>query len=186
MAGDTESSVALGISSLVSKSLVTLDGRKAARRWRLLETVRVYSLEKLAASGEHGRAMRRLAEFCLILFAPFAIESELQAAIDDLGRYRREVDNLRAALKWAFSPGGDTALGVELAATASDFWVAVSLVAECCEWAEKALGQIGDAAGTRREMVLRCSLGIALIYTQGMTPHAREILTAGARTGATA
>jgi non-specific serine/threonine protein kinase len=177
VARETESNVALGTSNLVSKSLVTLDGSEAARRWRLLETVRVYSFEKLAESGEHGQAMPRLTEFYLALFAPFAIESRLQAAIDDLSRYRLEVGNLRAALNWAFSPGGDTALGIELAATASDFWVAVSLVAESRDWAEKALAELGEGAGTRSEMVLRCSLGLALIYTQGMSVHTSEVLT---------
>jgi non-specific serine/threonine protein kinase len=174
---ETESGVALGISSLVSKSLVTLDGSETGRRWRLLDTVRMYSLEKLADSGERGEIMRRLTNFYLALFAPFGIASQLQAAIDDPSAYRREVDNLRAALNWAFSSEGETALGVKLAATATDFWVALSLTAEACEWAEKALMRIGDDAGTRHEMVLRCSLGFALIYTQGSSFRAREVLT---------
>ncbi|MEQ1953821.1 ATP-binding protein [Mesorhizobium yinganensis] len=172
---ETESLVALGISNLVSKSLATLDGSESMPRWRLLETVRVYSHEKLADSGEHGQALRRLAEFCLALFAPFSKEDGLQGAIDDLGRYNREVDTLRSALNWTLSSVGDKALGVDLAATASDFWIASSLATECCDWAEKALAQTG-AVGTRSEMILRCSLGIALIYTQGMSPRAREVL----------
>ncbi len=176
---EMESSVALGISSLVSKSLVVLEGSEAARRWRLLESVRVYSLEKLAALDEHGRAMRRLVEFCLLLFSPLALGSESDVMVDDLEEYRREIGNLRAALNWALSPGGDAALGVALAAAASDFWLGVSLVAEAGEWAGKALGQLGDATGTRSEMVLRCSLGYALIYTQGMSPHARDMLLGG-------
>ncbi|TIL57379.1 MAG: hypothetical protein E5Y79_25215 [Mesorhizobium sp.] len=172
-----ESSVATGISSLVSKSLVTMDGSEAASRWRLLETVRVYGLEKLVLDNEENEtAMRRVVKFYVALFAPFAIESQLQTAIDDLGRYRREIDNLRAGLNWAFSRGGDTALGFELAATVGDFWIAASMVAECCEWAEKALSKIDPAIDTRWEMVLQCSFGIAFIYTQGMTPHARAVL----------
>jgi non-specific serine/threonine protein kinase len=176
VAGDTGTDVALGISSLVSKSLVALDGSESAQRWRLLETVRAYSLEKLVESAEHDQVVRRLAEFCLALFAPFAKESTLRTAMDDLGRFRREVDNLRAALGWAFSSAGDAELGVELAATATDFWIAVSLVSECCEWAEKALAQIGVAAGAHSEMILQGGLGIALIYTQGMSSRAREVL----------
>ena len=168
--------LSLGISSLVSKSLVTLDGSEAARRWRLLETVRVYALEKLADSAEYGQAERRHAEFYLGLFAPFAVASLLQTAIDDLSRYRREIDNLRAALNWAFSTGGDIVLGGALAAAAADFWVAVSLVAECCEWTGKALTHLGDATGTRTEMVLQCSLGFAMIYTRGMGAGARDAL----------
>jgi non-specific serine/threonine protein kinase len=172
---DTESSVVLGISSLVSKSLVTLDESETTRRWRLLETVRVYSLEKLSESAEHTQAARRHAEFYLALFVSFAGEAGLQAAVDDLSRYRREIDNLRAALNWAFSPDGDTVLGVALAA-AADFWVAVSLVSESCEWADKALTHIGDAIDTRHEMVLQCSLGYSLIYTKGMGADARTAL----------
>ena len=48
-------------------------------------------------------------------------EGQLQAALDDLGWYRREIDNLRAALNWAFASGGDAAVGVALAATGADF-----------------------------------------------------------------
>ncbi|MFI0846592.1 ATP-binding protein [Mesorhizobium sp. IMUNJ 23232] len=173
--GGAESSVALDISSLVLKSLVALDGSEVAPRWRLLETVRVYSYEKLVAGGEEGRALRRLSAFCLSLFAPFASETALQSAIDDLGRYIREVDNLRAALAWALSPAGEPSLGIDLAATVTDFWIAASLATECCDWAEKALLRSGGA-GTRSEMILQCGLGIALIYTQGMSRHAREVL----------
>jgi non-specific serine/threonine protein kinase len=69
---ETESSVADGISKLVSKSLVTLDGSASARRWRLLETIRAYALEKLAESGEAEQAAQRHAEFFRDLIAPAA------------------------------------------------------------------------------------------------------------------
>ncbi len=173
---ETGSAVAIGISNLVSKSLVAMEGSEANRRWRLLETVRVYALQKLSESGEFGDAMRRLAQLFLRMFAPFTAEAQLQSALDDLRTFRAEVGNLRAALSWAFSSCGDYQLGVQLAATASDFWVAVSLVAEAGEWAVKALDRIGEAAGTRCEMVLRCSLGFTLIYTQGSSVGAREAL----------
>lgn len=174
--GGTEASVALGISNLVSKSLVSVDGFEEVHRWRLLETVRVYALEKLIEKGEYDEIVRRHARFYLAFFLPFSIEDDLQSAIDHLAAYRREIDNLRAALNWAFSPKGDAGLGVELAVAAADFWPAVSLIGEACEWAVKALASIDGAAGTRREMILRCSLGFGLVYTQGMTPPAREAL----------
>lgn len=173
---DKETSVAVDISSLVSKSLVTLDSSGGPLRWRLLETVRAYSFEKLVQFGESQHANRRLAEYLINLFAPFAVEHEYASAIEDIILYRREVDNLRAALNWTFSAGGDTRLGVELAATSSDFWVAASLLAESGEWASKALDQIGDALDRRSEMVLQCSLGFALIYTEGMSSNTRQVL----------
>jgi non-specific serine/threonine protein kinase len=177
--GDTEhNSFATlnGIANLVDKSLVALEKSEPTGRWRLLETTRAYALERLAESREVGQASRRQAEFYLALFSPFAAGDQLQAGLDDLGRYRREVDNLRAALNWAFSADGDAALGVELAAVVADFWTAVSLLAEAREWAGKALAQIGDAAGTRAEMILQCNLGMALIYTRGMIAPARDVL----------
>jgi non-specific serine/threonine protein kinase len=165
-----------GIANLVTKSLVMLDKSEAGTRWYLLETTRAYALEKLSDSGEAQQTARRQAEFYLALFAPFGTEGQLQTAIDDLGRYRVEVDNLRAALNWAFSSDGDAALGVALAATAADFWAAASLMPEACEWAGKALARIGDAAGTRHEMVLQCCLGITLVLTRGMNDDARKAL----------
>ncbi len=172
----SEAHVAGGISSLVSKSLVTLDRSEATQRWRLLETVRAYAIEKFAGTCGVAAVMRRQAEFYLALFAPFAVEGLQQAALDDLDGYRRELDNLRASLNWAFSPEGDAALGVALAATSTDFWTAASLVAESCEWAERALARIGEAVASRHEMVLQCSLGFALIFTQGSSVRAREAL----------
>jgi non-specific serine/threonine protein kinase len=160
---------------LVAKSLVAADVTGTTPRFRLLDTTRAYAAEKLAESGEATRTARRHAEFYLALFA--AVRS--QGAIENLSRHLLEVDNLRAALNWAFSAGGDAFLGTELAAESIDFWGAASLLGECCEWAEKALAEIGAAAGTRREMVLRCGLGTALIYSRGQSSLAREALTAG-------
>jgi non-specific serine/threonine protein kinase len=165
-----------GIANLVDKSLVVAEKSEPAARWRLLESTRAYALDKLLESGDAARASRGHAEFYVGFFAPFATEGRLQSALDDLGRYRRETDNLRAALNWAFSNDGDTALGVEIAAVASDFWTSLSLLAEAREWAGKALAEIGDAAGTRTEMLLQCSFGMALIYTRGMIAPARDAL----------
>jgi predicted ATPase len=51
------------IANLVAKSLVTLDGSEPTGRWRLLETIRAYALEKLAESGETEQVARQSAEF---------------------------------------------------------------------------------------------------------------------------
>ncbi|MDV4159261.1 winged helix-turn-helix domain-containing protein [Rhizobium brockwellii] len=177
VSGEAEAETALGISNLVSKSLVTFEGAETGPRWRLLETVRAYALEKLGDREHYQRTMRRLTKYFLSFFRPFSEERHLQAAIEEIGRYRREIDNVRAALRWALSPDGDGVLGARLAATTSDFWTAISLVSEAGDWAQKALEYIGEESGSRTEMVLRCALGFALIYTQGMSHRGREVLT---------
>ncbi|TCR63021.1 winged helix-turn-helix domain-containing protein [Bosea sp. BK604] len=175
-----EPAVAERIANLVDKSLIVPD-RIDAGRWRLLETTRAYAAEKLAESGEAGEVARRHAEFFLEVFAPFGTESRLQAAIDELPLYRREIDNLRGALTWAFSDTGDGAIGVRLAATSCDFWIAESLIAECRDWSGRALDQLGGAAGSRDEMVLQCARGRTLLYTRGMIGESLAALEAGLR-----
>jgi non-specific serine/threonine protein kinase len=178
MSGELDASLVMeGIANLVLKSLVSLSQSENVPRWHLLETTRAYASGKLGESGEAAETARLQADFYLALFALFATENQLQAAIDDLGTYRREIDNFRAALNWAFSADGDAAIGVALAAAGADFWVAVSLVAESCEWSGKALARIGSAAGTRYEMILQCNLAMSLIYTKGMIDDARKALT---------
>jgi predicted ATPase/DNA-binding winged helix-turn-helix (wHTH) protein len=51
------------IANLVEKSLVTSDGSAPTGRWRLLETIRAYALEKLAEHRETEQIMQRHAEF---------------------------------------------------------------------------------------------------------------------------
>jgi predicted ATPase len=54
--GGAPMTVGYGIASLVAKSIVSRDGSSPAGRWRLLETIRAYALEK---SPKSGRPMRR-------------------------------------------------------------------------------------------------------------------------------
>ena len=77
------------IANLVAKSLVTLDGAVPAGRWRLLETIRAYALEKLAESGETEQAARRCAEYFRDLVRP-AIHSSPVARIQTPGVFAIE------------------------------------------------------------------------------------------------
>ncbi len=51
----------------------------------------------------------------------------------------RHIDNLRAALDWAFSPEGDASIGVALTAAAVPLWMQLSLLEECRRRVERAL-----------------------------------------------
>lgn len=175
-AGATASVVAEGIASLVAKSLVALDASTPSGRWRLLETIRAYALDKLVESGEAEQIARRHAEFFRGLLAP-AMAGPLVAP-DDLPRYAREIDNLRAALDWAFSrEGGDVEVGIGLAVAALPIFPPLSLLPECYRWSEQALLALDDTKrGTVEEMRLQASLGYSLMYTRGGDDEARAPL----------
>ncbi|MFC6491765.1 winged helix-turn-helix domain-containing protein [Ancylobacter dichloromethanicus] len=172
MCAHSPSEVADCLSNLVEKSIVTFDRSTPDERWRLLETVRAYAMDKLAGSGDWHATVRRQAEYFRDFFATFNPDPKADQDIsgEDLPRYAREIDNLRAALSWAFSASGDVPLGVELATASVNFWLAVPLLDECSNWTTKALASLDDSGNSEQEMVLRCALGQSLMFTEGMTP----------------
>jgi non-specific serine/threonine protein kinase len=167
------------ISSLVEKSIVTFDRSTPDERWRLLETVRAYAMDKLASSGELHSVSRRHAEYFRDFFATFNFGSNADQEIsgEELPRYNREIDNLRAALAWAFAPLGDATLGIALAAASVAFWLAESLLGECRNWTTKALDGLGRTGNAGQEMVLRSGLGQSLMFAEGMTSATYTNLT---------
>ena len=100
------------VANLVAKSLVVADIGGSLTRYRLLDTTRAYALEKLAQNGELDAVARRHAEFYRDLFEQAETEWETRPTAEWLADYGWRLDNLRAALDWAFSPGGDLSVGV--------------------------------------------------------------------------
>jgi predicted ATPase/Flp pilus assembly protein TadD len=161
------------VASLVTKSLVTANVGDATDHHRLLETTRAYAIEKLAESGELTSVGRRHAEYYRDLFERAAAEWETQPAAEWSGTYKPRVDNVRAALDWAFSARGDSSIGVALTVASVPLWMHLSLLDECRVRVERALSNLGSDStrGTRHEMQLYTALGASLIYTKGSTPE---------------
>src|SRR5882724_2775322 len=169
------------LANLVAKSLVVADVRGQTPHYRLLDTTRVYALEKLRSGGEYREAARRHAEYYRDFFAQAEAESESKPQAEWLGVYGRHIDNVRASLNWAFAPDGDPQIGVALTATAVPLWVQLSLLGECRERAQMALASLGNGAGAtaRLRMQLSAALGWSLMYGVG---RAREAGPAWATT----
>jgi predicted ATPase/DNA-binding winged helix-turn-helix (wHTH) protein len=175
---DARATVGEGIANLVAKSLVSRDGAIPAGRWRLLETIRAYALEKLAETGEINIAARRHAEFFRDLIVPVGTNEVLRLSMDDVARYGREIDNVRAALDWSFSSGGDAVIGVFLTAAFAPVWLHLSLVVECRERAERAVETLapGFNLGAPLERRLHIALAVALILTMGPVDRTRAVV----------
>ena len=114
-----------GLAILANQSLVQRhDADEAAGgepRFRLLELVREYGRAQLAASGELEPSRARHVSY----FLAFAEEAgEGLTGRDQLvwqHRLEPEVDNLRAALRWA-EERGENAIGLRLAGALGTFW----------------------------------------------------------------
>jgi len=154
-----------GVASLVDKSLVAADVGSAVPRYRLLDTTAAYARAQLAAHpGEFEQIARRHANFYLDLLNRAEAEATLQSGRNSLIDYGAHIDNVRAALNWSFSPGGDSAMGVRLTVAALSMWLHLSLPDECRRSANRALECVksGSTETSRQELQLLTGLGVAL------------------------
>jgi predicted ATPase/DNA-binding winged helix-turn-helix (wHTH) protein len=144
------------ISNLVSKSMIAATLSGAPVRHRLLETTRAYALEKLIGSDEFNPTARRHAEHYRAVFERAASEWETHSTDDWLAAYAGCIDNVRAALDWAWTTRGDPTLGVALTASVVPLWILLSLSDECRARVDQALANLDRASsrGTRDEMQL--------------------------------
>jgi predicted ATPase/DNA-binding winged helix-turn-helix (wHTH) protein len=167
------------IASLVAKSLVTAESGETQARYRLLDTTRTYAAEKLKSAGEAARIGRRHANYYRQLLE--ATSSARAAAVPGklYAGCVSEVDNIRAALKWALGNGGDAMTGVALAAASAPLWLEMSLLTECKRWTEAGLNKLDEAGArsTPHEMVLQNALCFSEILTRGLSDTARAALT---------
>ena len=172
-----------GIGSLVDKSLVRQEeGPGGEPRYRMLETIREYGLERLEAGGKAEPARRAHAAYFLALAeraAPTAQTPAEQSAAW-LDRLDRDHDNLRVALAW-FHDAGDAEGALRLAGALSFYWYYRGHLAEGRRALERAL-----AAATARDARVapagraRALTGIGLLANvQGDLAEATARLTEG-------
>jgi predicted ATPase/DNA-binding winged helix-turn-helix (wHTH) protein len=165
-----------GVANLVAKSLLSANVAGAIVHYRLLETTRAYAREKLGESGELEQFARRHAQYHRDLFEH--AESEMRSTVEWLAAYRPQLDNLRAALDWAFSPGGDAAVGVALTAATVPLWMHLALIAECHVRVERAIAHLESEvpADAARDMRLFLALGITAMHIPD--PGSTKMVTA--------
>jgi predicted ATPase/class 3 adenylate cyclase/DNA-binding CsgD family transcriptional regulator len=125
---------------LVDKSLVVADAGEGATRYRLLETVRQYALEKLGESGEADAVRTRHRDH----YTSLAARLDAPAGDDYAERIEQantEIDNLRAAFGWS-RENSDIELALTLASSLQPLWQARSRVGEGLAWFDTALADL--------------------------------------------
>jgi hypothetical protein len=130
--------------SLVEKSLVLADPSGTETRYRLLESTRHYAWDKLTQTGAQD-LRRRHAQHYAARFAEATAAWETTPTEQWIARYEADIDNLRGALEWAFAPGGDVAVGLDLVGQSHVTWAELGLMLEHRRWVQSALARIGKA-----------------------------------------
>ena len=129
---------------LVDKSLVVAEDSRGRTRYRLLETVRQYALEKLGESGEadavRARHRDHYTAMAALLDAPAGSDYEQR-----IEQAETEIDNLRAAFAWS-RENSDVELALALASSLQPLWHARGRLREGLAWFDAALGRPRRAA----------------------------------------
>jgi predicted ATPase len=129
---------------LVDKSLVVADDTGGRMRYRLLETVRQYALEKLGESGEADTVRARHRDYytamAALLDAPAATGHQQRVEQAEI-----EIDNLRAAFAWS-QENSDVERALQIASSLQPLWLTRGRLREGLSWIDAALADL-DTAG---------------------------------------
>jgi len=161
------------LTRLVDKSLVYTEEHAGEMRYRRLETIRQYALEKLRESGEEDVIRARHFEYYLKLAEqaePHLTDHEQQIWLD---RLEIEHHNLRFALEWATQTRQPAA--VKLAGLLGRFWDIRSHFAEARKLLNQVLKLEDKVEPTWRAAALRWAGYLAA--RQGDHAYAQVLLT---------
>ena len=157
--------------ALHDASLVQIHATGDGKRFTLLETLREFAREQLAAQGEADPARRRHLDYFL------GLAERAMPALDGLeqsswlDRLEREHDNLRAALAYAHTL--DECSVLRLAVALGQFWEVRGYLTEGRRWLAQALASCPQSPPPVRAEAL--ALAGKLAYRQGDYEDARAM-----------
>jgi non-specific serine/threonine protein kinase len=176
------------LTGLVDKSLVVAfepgvpPAAAGGARYRLLETVRQYAGERLAAAGEAAAVRARHRDWYLVLAERAAPELDGPHQVEWLNDLEAKRDNLRAAQDWSRAEPGGAESELRLAATLGRFWRRRGPVSEGRRWLTAALARCDSASpGTHPDAptptrALALTWAGILAYMDGDVRNSRPLL----------
>ncbi len=123
---------------LIDKSLVITDEEDGSTRFRMLETIRQYALQRLEESGQFPKTRRRHMEYYLLfledtIWTPYA---EGKPVISDLP-LPKEYSNITAALRTSLQKKEDHLYGCRFIASLFEYWQYYGMIKRGSSWVEE-------------------------------------------------
>ncbi|MEV8553019.1 LuxR C-terminal-related transcriptional regulator [Streptomyces glaucescens] len=132
--------VLAAVAGLVDKSVLGREPGPDGVRYRLLDTLRHYGLERLRElPGEEDAARRRQRDWMQQRAAACERAWFGPGQRETVARLRADQDNLRAALDYSLTAPGETLAGLRLAGTLWFYWHACGAPREGRHWLDRAL-----------------------------------------------
>ena len=170
------------VERLVDKSLVVPDTGGPRARFRMLESLRAYGLERLAEEGRLDGVLRAHLGWCVALAETAEPHVAAAEQLDWLDRLDAEHDNLRAALAHAVE--ADPESGLRLIGALIQAWWFRGRHQEARHWVESCLTAATEATPAIRAKALAWSALLSDTGTWTERPGAieDELIAAEART----
>ena len=167
------------IAGLVEKSLLVSRIDDAQAHYRLLDTTRMYALDKLQEHGEFEPICLRHAEYVI---EQLESKKEMLSALPRTERVAAcslQLGNVRSALEWSFGSQGNDEIATRLATVSTGLFIELGLLIEWQAWAEQAITRLGDqdknsGQGLVRELRLLSGLFLYSSWTTDIY-HALDI-----------
>ncbi|NEK56816.1 LuxR family transcriptional regulator [Geodermatophilus sabuli] len=158
------------LGELVEKSVVTLTPSGGGQRYRLLESIRMFGLERCS---DVDALRRRHRDHYLRLAEEFERSSMDADQFEVVRHLDGELANFRAALEYSFADPGERLLGLRLAGALWFYWNACGNMRDGCLWLRRGLAVNPEPSPERAK-----ALWVLGWYTmlQGDNADAREHL----------
>jgi non-specific serine/threonine protein kinase len=165
IAGTDGEDVLADLSGLVDKSLVQAETRGLEMRYRFLDTIRQYALEKLAEAGEPEAIAERHASWVLAqvrqgdaIFRAYDADRWDEAA----RRLEADYNDVRAALDWYAGDESRLLPGLELVGGLWRVWERLGAFREGRDWCARFLAATEGAASPARARALESGTWVAM------------------------
>ena len=112
------------LGALVDKSILVADRRDGSTRFGMLETIRQFGRERLAASGEEASTLRRHRDWIAALAERAGKEWHGANQASWLDRIEQELGNIRVALEHCLKQAGEADVGLGIAGRLWLYWEA--------------------------------------------------------------
>jgi predicted ATPase len=160
-----------GIAALVDQSLLRRTADNGESRFGMLETIREYGRDRLAANEGLDALGRRHLRYFNDLAAMGERHFLGAGQVDWLDRFEREHDNVRAALRRAVNERyADD--GLQLAAALWRFWYQRGYLREGRDWLKELTGLQPDTASAARAKAYEALGGLAYWLSDAVTAQA--------------
>jgi len=134
----TSGAIRESVSRLVEKSLLVYDATPGSERYRLLDTIRAFALQQLAAAHEVDGCKHRHMNHYASLAARAKKELRGPAQKHWFRILENELHNFRAALSWSLE-SGEVPAGLRLVVALSQLWARRYCQEEGLKWIERLL-----------------------------------------------